>query len=200
MDGAAIMNTAPAVQFSHFGIFVFDLPKMEAFYTDVLGFIVSDRGIVRETQNIVFLTRNPLEHHQIVLCEGRTAALGEALINQISLRVESLDDVRSVHTAVSRHPDVDNVNPINHVVTFSVYFADPEGNRVEVFTDSPWYSPQPHIEPLDLSLSNEAILADTEARYKDHPSFKPIDEWREEFAKKLSAADQARQQVDTSAQ
>ena len=188
------MAKAPAVHFSHFGIFVFDLPKMEAFYTDILGFLRSDGGVVRESQNLVFLTRDPREHHQIVLCEGRTAARGDALINQISLRVDSLDEVRAIHAAACAHPDADNINPINHVVAFSVYFTDPEGNRIEVFADSPWYATQPHIEPLDLTLSNEQILADTEARYKDEPSFQPIEEWRVAFAAQLEESERTRQQ------
>ena len=187
------MAKAPAVHFSHFGIFVFDLPKMEAFYTDILGFVRSDAGVVRGTQNLVFLTRDPREHHQIVLCEGRTVAVGEALINQISLRTGSLDELRAIHAAASAHPDADNINPVNHVVAFSVYFTDPEGNRIEVFADSPWYATQPHIEPLDLSLSNEQILADTEARFKDDPSFQPIEQWRTAFAAQLNEAELARQ-------
>ncbi len=29
--------------------------------------------------------------------------------------------------------------------------TDPEGNGIEIFTDTPWYVPQPHGVPIDLS-------------------------------------------------
>ena len=37
------------LSFSHLGIHVSDLPRMEDFYTRVLGFTVTDRGMARET-------------------------------------------------------------------------------------------------------------------------------------------------------
>jgi len=36
---------APKIQFSHFGINVRDLEQMEDFYTRVVGFTVTDRGV-----------------------------------------------------------------------------------------------------------------------------------------------------------
>ena len=40
------MTASPPVSFSHFGIYVTDLARMEDFYTRVLGLLVSDRGQV----------------------------------------------------------------------------------------------------------------------------------------------------------
>ena len=182
------MANVPPVHFSHFGIFVFDLAKMEEFYTSVLGFIPTDRGIIREVQDLVFLSRDPNEHHQIVLCSGRTVPIGEKLINQISLRVDSIDDLRTMNASIAKHPEVSEINPINHVVAFSVYFADPEGNRVEIFCDTPWYTDQPHVEPLELEKSNEDLLAATELKYKDDPSFQPLAQWRANFKERLAHA------------
>ncbi|MGC9491473.1 VOC family protein, partial [Vibrio genomosp. F10] len=53
----------PNIQLSHIELYVQDLAKMEDFYKSKLGFVVTDRG---EGQNgMVFLSRNPEEHHQI---------------------------------------------------------------------------------------------------------------------------------------
>ena len=41
------MTTLPTVSFSHFGLYVTDLARMEDFYTRVLGLLVSDRGKLR---------------------------------------------------------------------------------------------------------------------------------------------------------
>jgi catechol-2,3-dioxygenase len=180
-------NPVPAVSFSHLGIYVYDLAKMEDFYTRVLGFIATDRGIVRGTTPIVFLSRNPEEHHQIVLAGGRTGAPTDRLVNQISLRVESLAALRRIHELASREPEVTDIDPVNHCVTWSVYFRDPEGNRIEAFVDSPWYVRQPLVEKLDLSLSDEEIAARTKARWEADPTFKPLAQWKREFADKLKA-------------
>ena len=46
---------------------------MEDFYTRVLGLSVTDRATIRGA-DVVFLSRNPDEHHQIVLVSGRDPA------------------------------------------------------------------------------------------------------------------------------
>jgi catechol-2,3-dioxygenase len=180
-------ETAPPLAFSHLGIYVYDLAKMEDFYTRVLGFIATDRGIVRGTTPIVFLSRNAEEHHQIVLAGGRTGAPTDRLVNQISLRVDSLAALRRIYEMVSKEPAVSDIDPVNHCVTWSVYFRDPEGNRIEVFVDAPWYVRQPLVEKLDLTLSDEEIAARTKARWENDPTFKPLDQWKREFAAKLKA-------------
>jgi catechol 2,3-dioxygenase-like lactoylglutathione lyase family enzyme len=56
---------------SHVGVFVTDMPKMVDFYTGFLGFAVSDRGELSGGRGeIVFMTRDPREHHQFVLASG----------------------------------------------------------------------------------------------------------------------------------
>ena len=56
---------------SHIGLYVCDLPKMEDFYTRVLGFTVTDRGKVRG-MDIVFTSWDSKDHHQVVLVAGRS--------------------------------------------------------------------------------------------------------------------------------
>jgi catechol-2,3-dioxygenase len=70
MIATAEPKTAPNLMFSHMGLSVTDIAKMEAFYTNALGFTVTDRGEAAGMQ-IVFLSRNPYDHHQIVLATGR---------------------------------------------------------------------------------------------------------------------------------
>ena len=175
------------LSFSHVGFFVRDLAKMEDFYKRVLGFVETDRGIARE-RPIVFLSRDPGEHHQIVLVEGRTGSLDDLVLNQISLRVDSLDELRALKAVVANEPDVTDINPVDHGTAWSVYFRDPENNRIEVFVDTPWYVEQPRIEPLDLTKSDADILAATEAALDGNPTLKPAEEWRAGFAKQLNDA------------
>ena len=73
--------------------------------------------------------------------------------------------------------------PLNHGNALSVYFADPEGNTVEIYIDMPFYISQPHGDPLDLSQDDETILRETEAICRQDPSFMPIAQWQAKFAK-----------------
>ncbi len=177
--------TAPKkLSFSHVGFYVKDLAKMRAFYSRILGLVATDEGVARG-HKLVFMSREVHEHHQIVLVEGRTGSLDEKVINQISLRAEKLDDLRGLWDAVKREPDVTDINPTDHGNAWSLYFRDPEKNRVEVFVDSPWYVEQPRVEPLDLTKSDEDIIAATRASVEKHPTYRPYGDWRQEFAKKL---------------
>jgi catechol-2,3-dioxygenase len=178
-------KASSTVAFSHFGFYVKDLEKMRAFYTRVLGFIETDRGIARG-RPIVFLSRDPREHHQIVLVEGRTGSVDELVINQISLRVGSLAELRSIYAQIKQETAISEMYTTDHGTAWSIYFRDPEKNRVELFVDSPWYVEQPRVDPLDLEASDTEIMARTRAAIETHPSFHPIEEWRREFAAKLT--------------
>lgn len=173
------MVNPPPLAFSHMGIFVHDLAKMQGFYTCMLGFAVTDRGTLGGVE-IVFLSRDSREHHQIVLVAGRPKRPDFNTVNQISLRAETLSDLRDFFSLLERE-GVQDLVAISHGIAWSVYFRDPEGNRIEIFTDSPWYVEQPHREPIDLMRSELEIMAETEARIRDHPSFRPLAEWREDF-------------------
>ena len=179
--------TPKTLSFSHIGVYVRDLAKMRSFYQRVLGFVETDRGEVRG-HPICFLSRDPGEHHQIVLVEGRTGGGDDLMLNQISLRAGSLSDLRALADLVADEPEVSDLNPVSHGNAWSIYFRDPEGNRIEVFVDSPWYVAQPFLEPLDLSKPDVEIVQETEASVRGKPGYKPVDEWRAELAKKIEAA------------
>ena len=52
---------------------------------------------------------------------------------------------------------------MDHGNAWSLYFRDPEGNRLEMFCDTQWYIEQPCLEDLDLSLPAEEIRARSDA-------------------------------------
>lgn len=176
-----------ALSFSHVGIYVLDLETMVGFYKRILGFVETDRGVVRGHQ-IVFLSRDPRDHHQIVLAAGRTGNLDDLVLNQISLRVGALQDLRDMFAIVEVEPAASDIRSVCHGNAWSIYFRDPEKNRIEIFVDTPWYTEQPMLEPLDLSLSDEEIHTQTRTAIETNPSFKPIEAWREDFARKLEDA------------
>ena len=123
-------------RFSHLGIFVSDLEAMEAFYTGVLGFLATDRGELGETR-LVFLSGDPDEHHQIVLAQGRPEDTSFNVINQVSFRLDGLTELKALHARLERE-GMSGFRQVTQGMAWSLYFPDPEGNRIECFVDSPW--------------------------------------------------------------
>lgn len=76
--------------------------------------------------------------------------------------------------------------PISHGRGWSIYFPDPEGNNIECFVETPWHVRQPVVSALDLSLSDEEILARTEASYKETPGFQPMQDWKDALTQRLA--------------
>jgi catechol-2,3-dioxygenase len=181
------MTTSPPVSFSHFGIYVTDLARMEDFYTRVLGLLVSDRGQVPGGSDLVFLSRDPDEHHQIVLATGRPPGVEFNVVNQISFKLPTLADLKAMH-ARARDEGTKQFRIVTHGNAWSVYFADPEGNRVEVFVDTPWHTPQPVVEPFDIEAPVEVIERETEALCRNRPGFMSREQWRAAQVTRMAAA------------
>src|SRR6201998_1874338 len=116
-------ETAPRL--SHVGLYVHDVPKMIDFYTSVLGFVVSDGA---EDGRITFLSRNPSDHHQVVLVRGRQTEDEIPMVQQVSFNVGTLPQVQKSFRKV-RDAGCEGIRPICHGNAWSVYFQDPEATR-----------------------------------------------------------------------
>ena len=176
--------------FSHMGFYGRDLERMARFYKDVLCFTETDRGDLGTVQ-LVFLSRDPAEHHQVVLASGRPADLAFSVINQISMRVPDLRTLRLVRDRVAADGDVTDLMCATHGNAVSIYFRDPEGNRLEVFMDMPWYCEQPLREPIDLDQPDEAILARAEAIARSRPKFQSRVQWQAEMTRRMGYTEEA---------
>jgi catechol 2,3-dioxygenase len=173
--------------FSHMGFYVRDLARMARFYKEVMCFFETDRGDLGPVQ-LVFLSRDPSEHHQLVLATGRPEDLAFSIINQISLRAPDLATLRAVRDRVQADPDTSELFSVTHGNAVSIYFRDPEGNRLEVFMDMPWYCEQPLREPIDLDQSDEAVMAAAEALARSRPRFRSRAQWQSEMTQLMGYA------------
>jgi catechol-2,3-dioxygenase len=188
----ATTTSAPNLMFSHMGISVTDIKKMETFYTNVLGFAVTDRGEAAGMQ-IVFLSRDPMDHHQIVLATGRPEQMPANTanpqfgpsINQISFKMGSLADLRDIHARLTMGGGSD-IFPANHGIAWSIYAHDPEGNNLEFFVDSEWYVTQPFLIPLDFSKTDAEITALTKEMCEKSDGYEPYGDWRDRVAKRMT--------------
>jgi catechol 2,3-dioxygenase-like lactoylglutathione lyase family enzyme len=184
---------------SHVGVFVTDMPKMVDFYTGFLGFAVSDRGVLSSGRGeIVFMTRDPREHHQFVLASGRPADLPYNIVNQLSFRVDSLDTLREMQRQL-RDEQGTELGPVSHGNALSLYLHDPENNRVELLIDTPWYVPQPCRLQVDLSLPDDELWATLERHARSLPGFRPREVWAAEIEKKIAEATAKRRRAKAAA-
>ena len=174
------------LQLSHVGVYVKDMAPMVDFYTRVLGFAVSDRG-TRPAGEIVFLTRDPRDHHQVVLASGRPDELNFNVVNQISFRVDSMATLRELRGGLDGEA-VKDITTLTHGNALSIYFRDPEQNRIELFIDTPWYVPQPHHLMVDLSLPEDQLWALIEKHARSMPGFKPLAEWKPDIERRIAQA------------
>jgi len=192
MTATAETLRAPNLMFSHMGLSVKDIGRMEDFYSRILGFTVTDRGEAGGMK-LVFLSRDPNDHHQIVLATGRPDVLPANTanpqfgpsINQISFKMGSLPDLRDLHERLIAY-GTQNLFPANHGVAWSIYAHDPEGNNLEFFVDSDWYITQPFLIPLDLAKSDAQIVSETKKMCESSAGFEPYADWRKKIAKRMT--------------
>lgn len=158
------------LHWSHAVIKVRDLDAMLNFYTDVLGFTISDRGPMGrpDAPEIVFLSQDEDEHHQIAMVAMRDDSEGTSL-DHLAFRVGSFDEVKEMNQRLSEREV--GVLPLSHGNTLSLYFKDPEDNGLEVFWDTPWHAAQPAGVLWDTELDEAAALDFVEQTFKSDASF-----------------------------
>lgn len=177
------MRKTPDITFSHVGLFVDNLEVMKSFYRDVLGFLETDGGEVRDN-NAVFLSRDPKEHHQIVM-ETIPEGGVQTRVQQLSFRVPSLAALREIAELLENCDQAQRVHYVNHGNAWSAYCYDPEDNRLEFFVDTPFHVQQPAVTKLDLSLNDGEIMEATKEMFADKPEFGPREAWEDELRSRL---------------
>jgi catechol 2,3-dioxygenase len=177
------MTSQISPQLSHCGVYARDIDTMVAFYTKTIGLVVSDRGVSSRGGELAFMTAAPGHHHQLVVVSGR-APEGVSTVNQLSFKVAGLDQLKQTHRRVCA-AGVTGIRQTSHGNALSIYFPDPEGNMVEIYMDTPWYVPQPHSVPIDLSLPNDEIMAQTEKHCCETSGFMPLKQWQAEIERRL---------------
>jgi len=147
----------------HVGIYVRDLERMVSFYRDILGMRVTKQNW---RAGIVFFSSDPQgADHEIALFRGRPEDADSRVINQVSLRVATLNDLRVMHRKLmAAGLRIDAL--VNHVSALGCYYFDPEGNRSEVFwvTGRACWVPIAHL--VDIHQPDEAVMAEVDALWK----------------------------------
>ena len=145
-------ETPQLIGVRHVGLSARDPAALAEFYHDVLGLQVvggsaADTSVFGAT---AFLSSHPArESHDLALFADPT-------FRHTAFKVRSLADLRVLHQRVLGR-GVPVKMAFNHGVSIAFYFEDPEGHLIEVYwlTGVAWA--QPYGDPIDLTLSEEAL-------------------------------------------
>lgn len=140
----------------HVAIYAEDLMRQRDFYTRVLGLRIADEDL--EGRGMVFLSADPVaEHHEFVLIRGRVTSPDSKVIQQISFKVPSINDLREFKRRIeAENLTVERI--VSHGNAFGMYVFDPEGNRLELYYKTGFPVPQPHGDPIALERSDDELL------------------------------------------
>jgi catechol 2,3-dioxygenase-like lactoylglutathione lyase family enzyme len=134
----------------HVGILVSDFERSYRFYTDVLGCTLTNRRKSEDGTETAFLRFDEM-HHDFVIASApqgvdvTSAGPKERVIQQIAFEVESRDEfLKALAHLHSRGVEL-VTGPLVHGMeaggnlggsgSHSFYFNDPDGNRLEIYTD-----------------------------------------------------------------
>jgi catechol-2,3-dioxygenase len=172
------------LKLSHAFINVSDIDKVVPFYTEVLGFQITDRGTIGEDVEAVFMSQDADNHHQIALAGTLKNGAGTRNLGHVAFRMETLDDLRALKAELKAR-DIEIRREISHGNAWSLYFADPEGNGVECFVDTPFHVSQPQGKPTDIDLDDEALVEKTQADFGEEAEFGAYADWQAAFRDRL---------------
>jgi catechol 2,3-dioxygenase-like lactoylglutathione lyase family enzyme len=118
----------------HVVLNVSDVERSTRFYTEVLGFEISD--IYPEEMvlgGMVFLRCNP-DHHGVALVGSMPGAAPNIELNHIAFEVSSLDEVVRVRDHLRRHGvQIDFEGRRRAGCQLAIEFRDPDNHRLEIY-------------------------------------------------------------------
>src|SRR5258708_32802506 len=143
-----------AKRLGHVVLNVRNAEKSRDFYTQTLGLKVAHENLER---GAVFLSFGK-EHHDLALFQqatGEPPAKTQPGLHHVAWRLDNFEELKAAYKELKRM-GIPLDSTAEHNVTRSVYFFDPDGNRVELYSDmveagfEPIKTLGPNRAPLDL--------------------------------------------------
>jgi len=148
----------------HVALYVADINRSRRFYTEILGFEVSDEyGEDMQPSGAVFLRCNP-DHHGIALFKATEANAAGGGMHHMAFEVPTLDDVFKARAHLRAHNvPIDFDGRRRAGVQIAVEFRDPDNHRLEIYWGIDQIQPGEAARPASEwkgAQSLEAAIAD----------------------------------------
>jgi catechol 2,3-dioxygenase-like lactoylglutathione lyase family enzyme len=148
----------------HVVLNVSDLERSVAFYTQVLGFSVSDVYPAEMVPGGMVFMRCNADHHGVALVGGAKARPDSADMHHMAFEVATLDEVLRARDHLRKHgATVDFEGRRRAGCQIAVEFRDPDGHRLEIYWGVDQVGSDGHVRPPEEwkgAPSIEAAIAD----------------------------------------
>ncbi len=147
----------------HVALRVRDLKRSRKFYAEVLGL-----QLMKEIPELraAFLSSGGRDHHEVALLEvgpqAEAPRANETGMFHVAFRLQSEEDLRAAYQDLKAQ-GIPVSFTVNHGVSKSIYFQDPDGHGIEVYCDNPpeeyAHMPNPYAgtEKLDFARSDPGV-------------------------------------------
>ncbi len=169
MRRAVTTDRVVPTRFAHYVLRSRDMAASVQWYETVLGM-----EIVHQNPALTFLTYDD-EHHRLALvqidCDGQPVDKRLPGLDHVAYTLADLGALLGQYKRLKAH-DILPVWPINHGLTTSLYYEDPDGNRVEFQVENFHTSDELNAyirsdafarNPIGVEFDPETLLA----RYED---------------------------------
>jgi catechol 2,3-dioxygenase len=121
----------------HVVIKVRDIERSKKFYTEILGL---QQMMELPKLKMAFFASNGRDHHELACVEVGAEAAGnqpkQIGLVHIAFRLRDEEHLQAAYREF-KEKNVPIVFTVDHGVTKSIYFRDPDGNQLEVYCDNP---------------------------------------------------------------